>query len=53
MSLSSLRVSAALTDALSAQALDASRPWLVYWITHSLDLLGVDLTAEEQTRYAV
>lgn len=25
------------------QALDASRPWLCYWITHSLSLLGIQL----------
>lgn len=29
-------------------ALDASRPWLVYWIIHSLDLLGVTLTQLEE-----
>lgn len=25
--------------------MDASRPWLVYWITHSLDLLGYEFTS--------
>lgn len=33
------------------QVLDASRPWLIYWITHSLDLLGIDLEPEEQFRW--
>lgn len=27
-------------------SLDASRPWLVYWILHSLELLSVDIPAE-------
>jgi len=26
--------------------LDASRPWLIYWITHSLCLLGIDFDVE-------
>lgn len=30
--------------------LDASRPWLCYWILHSLDLLGVPLTEELRER---
>ena len=25
------------------QSLDASRPWMMYWICHSFDLLGVAL----------
>ena len=29
---------------LSVQSLDASRPWLVYWITQSLYLLDEQLT---------
>eukprot|EP00040_Diaphanoeca_grandis_P044554 m.12730 g.12730 ORF g.12730 m.12730 type:complete len:399 (-) comp9419_c0_seq1:95-1291(-) len=33
----------------SFTCLDASRPWLVYWIIHSLDLLGVQLSSEEQS----
>jgi protein farnesyltransferase subunit beta len=28
--------------------LDASRPWLVYWIVHSLELLGEDIDDEKQ-----
>lgn len=31
-------------------SLDASRPWLVYWSLHSLDLLGFDLTEEDIER---
>ena len=27
-------------------ALDASKPWIIYWILHSLDLLGVELSEE-------
>lgn len=27
-------------------ALDASKPWLIYWILQSLDLLQVDLSSE-------
>ncbi|CAL8143602.1 unnamed protein product [Orchesella dallaii] len=34
-----------LSDAY--EALDASRPWLCYWILHSLNLLGVKLSKEE------
>ena len=26
------------------ECLDASRPWLVYWITHSMRLLGLPLS---------
>lgn len=29
------------------QSLDASRPWLVYWCVHALELLGVRLNDEE------
>ncbi|XP_023321820.1 protein farnesyltransferase subunit beta, partial [Eurytemora carolleeae] len=28
--------------------LDASRPWLVYWILHSLELLGEELSREDK-----
>ena len=28
--------------------LDASRPWLVYWILHSLELLGETLTDQQE-----
>lgn len=31
-------------------ALDASRPWLTYWMLHSLDLLETPLRAEILTR---
>lgn len=31
-------------------ALDASRPWLMYWTVHSLDLLGVGLDPETAER---
>lgn len=31
------------------QCLDASRPWLVYWILHSLELLGESLTPQEKS----
>lgn len=29
------------------QALDASRPWLCYWILHALNLLGCDMSEKE------
>lgn len=31
-------------------SLDASRPWIVYWICHSLDLMGYDFTQELKLR---
>lgn len=31
-------------------SLDTSRPWLVYWTLHSLDLLGYELNEEETDR---
>ena len=31
-------------------ALDASKPWLVFWTLHSLDLLGVILDPESKER---
>ena len=31
-------------------ALDASRPWLVYWTAHSLELLGMPLEHEVKAR---
>ena len=31
-------------------ALDASRPWLVYWTVHSLDILGIGLDDELRAR---
>lgn len=31
-------------------SLDASHPWLLYWILHSLTLLGYELTAEEASQ---
>lgn len=31
------------------QCLDASQPWLCYWIIHSLSLLGHELTIEEKS----
>ena len=31
-------------------ALDASRPWLMYWTVHSLDLLGVVLDQQTKDR---
>lgn len=30
------------------QVLDASRPWLIYWITHALDLMGAPLSDDER-----
>lgn len=30
----------------SFESLDASRPWLCYWIVHSMALLGKDITGE-------
>jgi len=30
------------------ECLDASRPWIVYWILHSLELLGESLPVEQQ-----
>jgi protein farnesyltransferase subunit beta len=32
-------------------SLDASRPWLIFWTTHSLDLLGCALDDETKKRY--
>ena len=32
---------------LCLQSLDASRPWLCYWILHSLNLLKVSLSRDE------
>ena len=29
--------------------LDASRPWLVYWIVHALELLGEDIDEKQRT----
>jgi len=34
-------------------SLDASRPWMTWWITHSLDLLGVLDDLKEGTRTAI
>lgn len=31
------------------ECLDASRPWLVYWIIHSLELLNVSLEGQQKT----
>lgn len=31
--------------------LDASRPWLMYWTVHSLDLLGVLIDQDLKNRY--
>ncbi|KAL1408783.1 CAAX farnesyltransferase (FTase) subunit beta [Vanrija albida] len=31
-------------------ALDASKPWLMYWVLHSLDLLGIALDEETKKR---
>ncbi len=31
-------------------ALDASKPWLIYWILHSLDLLGVEISEDIQKK---
>ena len=30
------------------QCLDASRPWLVYWIIHSLELLNVSVEGQQR-----
>ena len=32
-------------------ALDASRPWLLFWTAHSLDLLGIALDQNTKNRY--
>eukprot|EP01080_Neovahlkampfia_damariscottae_P008431 gene8431-256_t len=32
------------------QSLDASRPWLIYWNVHALDLLGVELEEKMKKR---
>lgn len=32
-------------------ALDASKPWLTYWILHSLDLLEVEISQDIIERY--
>lgn len=34
------------------QCLDASRPWLCYWILHSLNLLGDQIPRDQQLRIA-
>jgi len=34
------------------ECLDASRPWLVYWLVHSLELLEEPLTEEEKEKIA-
>lgn len=34
-----------------ASVLDASKPWLVYWIMHSLDLLEYKLDASIIAKY--
>lgn len=31
------------------ECLDASRPWLVYWIVHSIELLGEELTEDDKS----
>ena len=31
------------------QCLDASRPWLVYWIIHSLELLNVSVQGDQNS----
>jgi len=31
------------------ESLDASRPWLVYWTVHALDLLDYDLPDDRKT----
>jgi len=34
-------------------SLDASRPWLLFWTIHSLDLLGCALDDETKKRYVL
>lgn len=34
-------------------SLDASRPWMVYWILHSLDVLGIALDDGTKARYVL
>ena len=34
------------------QSLDASRPWLCYWILHGLELLGTKVDAEVADGYS-
>lgn len=36
----------------SYQCLDAGRPWLCYWILHSLDLLGNELESQDISKIA-
>eukprot|EP00128_Syssomonas_multiformis_P017202 Colp12_sorted_trinity150504_noHs@11180 len=36
----------------SLQCLDASRPWLCYWLLHALDLLGVDMSPEDADKFS-
>lgn len=31
-------------------SLDASRPWIIYWILHALDLLNIQITESQKTR---
>lgn len=37
----------------SFRVLDASRPWLIYWITHALDLMGAPLSDDEREQQAL
>lgn len=32
-------------------ALDASKPWIIYWILHSLDLLESEISLDVKQRY--
>ncbi len=32
-------------------ALDASKPWLIYWILHSLDLLQEEISSDMKDKY--
>jgi protein farnesyltransferase subunit beta len=34
-------------------ALDASKPWIIYWILNALDLLGIELSKEIQERCVI
>ena len=40
---------------LSAEyaCLDASRPWLIYWILHALELLGEEVRGELKTKVCI
>ena len=41
------------TDVLLVLFVDASRPWLLYWMLHSLELLGETINSQEEEEQIV